>query len=497
MRTAPCAANCMELTGSPDRKLSSLAGSNAVSRTVRRGVRYLAGVLVAAVRTQVALRSPAVVACLIARPTIKGGGDLIVRRFCGSGLRLDAGIGEQHKRRWKLRSPVGALFGLDRATKLELGLSMDDGWSITVGKGSKQLIVEGPDELDNYEDAFAASFERAQAALDLLAATRGLGFNIEEVDSDHVVWWTKDGGIWMRDVTVADLHFVLTVGGTVTGADGVPVSAIRAPVVPWHESMRYFRLSQTTQDLFDAYRNLYLAVESLLSTIVPPISSGSDRAEPEGKWLRRALEVIHPSMIDFSTYLPRSSSDPVSDIIDDLYVDTRTKLFHAKPDRNNLLPHAADGREAVLASFQRLGRFYCDMLQNQFGIRRPTSGISDDAFKLVGAVDRVIKLSDDQTQADVKDKTINPSGGASLSIPTHQVPDEVLPGIVSWLGEIPAVEVLKYMKTINRVGLFDGENLMVISEHSPGLELTGASVYQIQISIRRVNQDYVKFRFNT
>src|ERR1035438_2591717 len=161
--------------------------------------------------------------------------------------------------------------------------------------------------------------------------------------------------------------------------------------------MRYFRLSQTTQDLFDAYRNLYLAVESLLSKIVPPIPSGSGKAEPEGRWLRRALEVIHPSIIDFAAYLLHSSSDPVSDIFDDLYVDTRTKLFHSKPDRNNLLPHAADGREAVLESFQRLGRFYCDMMHEEFGIRRPTSGISDYAFKFAGAVDRVIKVSDDQT----------------------------------------------------------------------------------------------------
>jgi len=396
-----------------------------------------------------------------------------------------------------LRSPVGALFSLDRATKNGLVQSMGDGWSITVAKGSKQLVVEGPEELDSYEDAFAAAFERAQAALDILAAARGLGFTIEEVDSDHVVWWTKGGDIYLRDFVVADLHFAMTATGSVTGADGVPVSATPDPVVPWHESMRYFRLSQTTQDLFDAYRNLYLAVESLLSKIVPPTPSRSGKAEPEGKWLRRALDVIHPSIIDVAVYLPHSSSDPVSDILDDLYVDTRTKLFHSKPDRNNLLPHAADGREAVLESFQRLGRFYCDILQNQFGIRRPTSGVSDYAFKLVGAVDRVIMVSDDPTPADAEDKVINPAGGVPFSIPTHQVLDEGLPGFVSWFGEIPASEVLQHLETVNRVGLFDGEKLMMISEHSPALKLSGVSVYQVQMSLRRVNQDYVKFRFNT
>lgn len=396
-----------------------------------------------------------------------------------------------------MRSPIGALFSLDRAAKNGLVQSMDDGWSITVAKASKQLVVEGPEELDSYEDAFAAAFERAQVALDILAAGRGLGFTIEEVDSDHVVWWTKDGDIYLRDMAVADLHFLMTATATVTGADGVPVAATPDPVVSWHESMRYFRLSQTTQDLFDAYRNLYLAVESLLSKIVPPTPSGNGKAEPEGKWLRRALEAIHPSIIDVAVYLPHASSDPVSDIMDDLYVDTRTKLFHSKPDRNNLLPHAADGREAVLASFQRLGRFYCDMLQNQFGIRRPTSGVSDYAFKRVGAADRVIMVSDDPTPADAEDKVINPAGGVSLSIPTRQVPDEGSPGLVSWFGEIPATEVLEHLQTVNRVGLFDGEVLMMISEHSPALQLSGVSVYQVQMSIRRVNQDYVKFRFNT
>jgi hypothetical protein len=41
------------------------------------------------------------------------------------------------------------------------------------------------------------------------------------------------------------------------------------PPATWHESMRYFRLAQVTDDLFDAYRNLYLALVSLLTKLAP------------------------------------------------------------------------------------------------------------------------------------------------------------------------------------------------------------------------------------
>src|SRR5664279_4158410 len=59
----------------------------------------------------------------------------------------------------------------------------------------------------------------------------------------------------------------------------------------WHESFRYYRLSQTTDDLFDAYRNVYLALESVLSTISPQkVNAATGRiAEQEGQWFERAL----------------------------------------------------------------------------------------------------------------------------------------------------------------------------------------------------------------
>jgi hypothetical protein len=46
-----------------------------------------------------------------------------------------------------------------------------------------------------------------------------------------------------------------------------------------HIGFRFFRLAQVTDDLYDAYRNMYLAFEVLLSSRVPA------PAPPPARWL--------------------------------------------------------------------------------------------------------------------------------------------------------------------------------------------------------------------
>ena len=85
----------------------------------------------------------------------------------------------------------------------------------------------------------------------------------------------------------------------------------------WHESFRYLRLSQATDDLFDAYRNAYLALESILSTITPQKSKGPGKAgESEGQWLKRALTKAD-TMTDLRSLVPYPVEDPVNYFFDD------------------------------------------------------------------------------------------------------------------------------------------------------------------------------------
>jgi hypothetical protein len=56
-------------------------------------------------------------------------------------------------------------------------------------------------------------------------------------------------------------------------------------------------MSEITDDLFDAFRNVYLALESLLNRLQPKTPG-----EREGPWLRRALTLVHETA-GLETYL--------------------------------------------------------------------------------------------------------------------------------------------------------------------------------------------------
>ena len=72
--------------------------------------------------------------------------------------------------------------------------------------------------------------------------------------------------------------------GEITVTGGTPVVP---PAPEWHESARYFRLSQLTDDLLDSFRNIYLALESILDHLAPQRTTSP--LEREGSWFRRAL----------------------------------------------------------------------------------------------------------------------------------------------------------------------------------------------------------------
>ena len=215
-------------------------------------------------------------------------------------------------------------------------------------------------------------------------------------------------------MAIRDLGFSFSGTAEVRDAAGNLVTQPAPPPVPWHESFRYFRISQTTGDLFDAYRNLYLAVESLLSTIVPMRLNAVGRpAEREGEWLRRALTQIHPATVDLANYAVAGVANPVDAVFNDLYAGTRTQLFHSKAGRPILLPHTLSGRDSVLASLERLGRLYVDLARSALSLQRRGGVMTYAGFQLATNWAAELVLSDDRAPAKKTDTVINPTGGAS------------------------------------------------------------------------------------
>jgi hypothetical protein len=164
---------------------------------------------------------------------------------------------------------VGAAFVLNRPTT-GAKVPLPSGWGVELVAGSRRIVARGPSG-GGYRDVRDEGVAAAQQALDVLAIRGGSAETIVDVDSEHLTWWTEPGGTVLRVVFVSDMNVTVSASG-----GGQP------PTVKWHASFRYFRLSQTTTDLFDAYRNLYLALESILSTVVPPGLGKKGRTESSG-----------------------------------------------------------------------------------------------------------------------------------------------------------------------------------------------------------------------
>ena len=90
-------------------------------------------------------------------------------------------------------------------------------------------------------------------------------------------------------------------------------------------SVRYFRMSQLSEGLLDAYRYLYLAVESALNDF-HPIKSG----EREREWIGRAVKLANSKSKNPLIYDQYSGIDEY--FMQYHYKQFRLKLFHSKKE---------------------------------------------------------------------------------------------------------------------------------------------------------------------
>ena len=143
------------------------------------------------------------------------------------------------------------------------------------------------------------------------------------------------------------------------------------PVIPKHHlGFRFYRLSQASDDLYDAYRNMYLAFESLLSSQYP---------KPKGReidWLRRSLASASNDL-SLSNLAPNTASDPVAYILNTVYEGARLPLFHAKDGKTYFAPvHSLSDREAVVDALTMLSQIVIRMAEKWFSTRRMSGWVN-------------------------------------------------------------------------------------------------------------------------
>lgn len=214
-----------------------------------------------------------------------------------------------------------------------------------------------------------------QIGLDMLSMKGTEGLVTKKVDEEYMYWWTDEGETIFSLVDTSTLSMKSEVAGIVVRDKNGKVVPSPPPMEQHHLGFRFFRYSQVSEDLFGAYRNMYLAFEHLLSSKHPK------GKELEVQWLSRALNLVSDEL-NLDSIANASEKNSVEFIIDEVYRNARLPLFHAKNGKLFFTPanELAD-EEATLNSLALLSQIVTKMASKWFRTRRMGSWFNEKIFE--------------------------------------------------------------------------------------------------------------------
>jgi hypothetical protein len=154
--------------------------------------------------------------------------------------------------------------------------------------------------------------------------------------NEQYITWEKAGDSYA--VTIAETCRMPFAIAACASSNGAPREAAAIP--PHHPSFRFYRRAILSNDLHDAFRNAYLALECVVSDESPKREN-----ESEVTWLKRVLNdsllAGLPGGIDIDAFVNR------------IYQQSRLPLFHAKTGRSFYLPNGPE-RDEIIQAFELL-----------------------------------------------------------------------------------------------------------------------------------------------
>ncbi len=337
----------------------------------------------------------------------------MVTSFGGISLRGDEGSKKS-----------GGIFELDKPPNSNQALSVSTDWTVEFQEGLRYVIAHSPLGLSR-ERTLDEGIDAAQKALDLLCVVEHQRLRVQNFEREHMIWYEEDGRSILRAMTVSGLGLSAKVAVDITHADGTMEEPDRYPVLPWHECFRYYRLSQVSDDPFDAFRNLWLSLELAFS-----LKSAMKPGEREVDWLKRVGQEFKETLPP--TAWPSAGADPVQDMVKDHYVDTRCRLFHAKGGKLRLNPHVAADRRTVIDRFSTLQPFVREVLSDVAGAPRGGGVVTYEGFKHMMRVahgDGLILLSDSKESVRREETVTSDCWLSAGVVPGPRMAAESRPGL--------------------------------------------------------------------
>jgi hypothetical protein len=384
----------------------------------------------------------------------------------------------------------GALLYLRESAESDIVENVASGVEVQALGGSRAIVVRGLTE-NSYEEVMSVAPEYANQALDLISMGGRPATVLADVRKTHVAWWETEEGSTVRLSGAAKLMI---------GMGGAAVEA--PPMRSWHASMRYFRMSQTTDDLYDAFRNVYLALESLLSRIEPVRVGAKGNPEAERTWLKRALSAAS-SLVNLSNYVIGETANPADAVFSELYEQIRTSIFHAKNGRPVLLPQDQAHRKTVAAAKERYTRLYLDLATKELDVVFTSGAITTAGFSILvepALAQLRLYVTDDPGTGGEADTAISPADCASVALVTRRAahldrPEELALAVVGEADVATVQEVIPHIARFCATGP-TGEPVHIESLEGK-LNLSGFAMLECALIVQGVNVELPKASYGT
>jgi hypothetical protein len=320
-------------------------------------------------------------------------------------------------------------------------------------------------------DAYEKGILLVQKSLDILSITGRADLITRDAEDEHLLWWMAGARrtIMFKSTATVPAKMEPT---TIVQYDPQGNVVPSVPAKPIHHlGFRFYRLSQTSEDLYDAFRNMYLSFENLLSSRYPKGKVN------EKDWLKLSLNSASADL-SLSSFAPPGTPDPISHIFDVIYGNARLPLFHAKDGKIYYAPGDDAGqRETVERAMGMLTKIVLRMAKRWFSTRRMGGSVSPEdtarAWQKVFAGSQLL-FNDIPTRCSastaVKDNTCVVSGDISVA----KLPDG---------KTLRSVSVTKANEPLKGVPL------------PSALNLDGFDDLQVQLSLRFCNASAPKYMY--
>lgn len=377
----------------------------------------------------------------------------------------------------------GGAFRLARPSPLDSVFDRGDGWTARIATGSEMVAVCGPG-CSSYLQAITNAVGVAQQGLDLFSVRGRADLTTDNTENFHIACWEEAGTSVLRLVAISLLRANIGAAEAVVRNAAGEIVPPPAPVEVWHQSMRFYRLSQLSDDLFDSLRSLWLAVENLLDAVEPQTVG-----EREGQWLKRAIRAAS-AKVDLNRYLPTGSVKAPHNLAYEYFYDQlRVSIFHAKGSRGPRLPQDVAGMADLAERHERLTRLYLDLLDEVTQVRRAGGGMTYGGFDLMTPElepGSEVHLTDDPAPCAKSDTSVNPSGNSVVAAPAARERSLERRGLKLVVAQFVAADV-KGLAGVRRIGHMFEEKLITCATVDADLRIRGVDRFDVQVGIRLKN----------